>query len=485
MSQRLSDPSSQSLQRPSANGVHLYPEDGFNNPRNMNGKRPRDEDQRETPRKRIRLTGDQHNGREESQQPSNPVAKASNLRQEQEFVDGPGRIIFIDERGKRCPAICFNKALHSTLNRIAVMSREMQERDQDDKKAQVALEQIKSSNQSVGLEEAKRKVEEAVKAQEEIEAKIPELVSARRHYENVVQDTKWSKMILENSREVARVMIEEILTRGNLLNIPSAKPQETIEDHTPRPAPAPENIVDHTQQSNVTGSSEATTIVRQHQHLIHQQQMTPYQLALRNYRQAATELDYRNAQLAFTQDEEYAPASHPAKPASATQTDLDLTALRSNQKAIRKALEAEAAYERAEHHATALGLGDILADPHACYWGEHFNEFRPEAPVSPALPINRSRIETWMASIPASGAVDPSRREDGERVGGDDWEAKPVEIFDSISVVARDMYRKKIDRWQELSGRLGGAEGEGSLRGDARRNPRRRCRDEKSPRSRR
>ncbi|CAD6590808.1 MAG: hypothetical protein ASARMPRED_005063 [Alectoria sarmentosa] len=459
----------------------------------MNGKRSRDdlqEDQVDAPRKLARLDGEHHSEGEEPRQPSNPVVNTSNPNRGQEFVDGPGRIIFIDERGKSCPAICFNKALLNTFTQIAVVSREVQERDGAIKEAQVELEKIKASNRLSDLTEAKAKVEEAIKIQEDIEAGIPGLVEARERYDGLAQDNKWSKMVLENSREVAQFVIEQTLNTENLLNIPKPKAQEPVEvskNDWANPRPILEKTADEIQEPNIPERSPATSTTGLHSPNNTEERTTPRQLALRHLRWAAEELDYRKGQFDLMQegyaqaaapDRTYHQTQHPDRPASATQTDVDLRGLEKKQRFTRKMIEAEEAFDRAEQHAEDFGLGDILADPHACYWGENYNEFPPRTPESPSMfPVDRPRIESWMAGVPDSAAVvDPQRQEDAERVGGDEWEAKPVEIFDSVSVFACDMYRKKIDTWQEIAGRYREDTGEGRLPGNVRRNPRRRCR---------
>ncbi|KAL9137062.1 MAG: hypothetical protein Q9175_001740 [Cornicularia normoerica] len=497
MSERYFKPSSQILQYSSASESSPCRDDRSNPSRNINGKRPQDdirEDHVEAPRKLARLDGD-HSEREESQQPANPLAKSSNPKGEQDFVDGPGRIVFIDERGKSCPAICFNKLLLNTFTRIAVISREIQERDGAIKKAKLELEHIKSSNQSTGVENAERMMEEAVKAQEDAEAAIPDLIGARRRYENLTQENKWSKLLFENSRDVAQLMIEHILNSENLLNIPASKPQKQVEvnnDHLANPAPGPEKTLHHTQNSNVLGSIPAPSTTKMQSPVDTREQMTPRQLALRNCRMAAEDLDYRKGQLAYMQeqygkavaaDRRYQQERYPERVASTTQTDVDLKILQKAQRATRRVLEAEEAYDGAEQHAEALGVGDILADPDACYWGEVYNEFSPHTPESPSIfPVDRLRIETWMASIPESTTVDPQRHKDAESVEVDGWEATSVEIFESVSLVACDMYRKKIDRWQDLSRRSRESQGERQTPGVMRRNPRRRCRGRPSPR---
>lgn len=484
MSQRNSNTSSQILLRRSESEACPYRDDRSDSSRNRNGKRPRDnlrEDQVETeaPRKLARLDRDHHSEREESQQPSNAMANTSDAKREQEFVDGPGHIVFIDERGKRCPAICFNKLLLSTFRDIAVFSRDVRQRDKEIQKAKLELERIESSNQSAGIEKAKRIVEE-------IEAGIPDLVEARRRFHSLTQENKWPKLNLEDSREFSRFVIEQILDREHLLNVPSSKPQAPVED-TKEKSSEPALVYD-TDRVNVPMADPASSSTGLQSPINTEEHFSPRQLALREFRWAAEELDYCKGRFTFMQEayaqevaaeRRYHQEQYPERAASTTQTDVDLKTLRKKQKATRRLIEAEEAYDRAEQQVEALGIGDILGDPQAYYCGEIYNDFRPRTPKSPTvLPIfsvDRPRIEAWMASVPNSAEADPRRQEEAEPVGSDDWEAKSVEMFDSISVVACEMDRKRIAKWQELSGRCGEDEAKGPLPKAVRRNPRRRC----------
>ena len=499
MSQGYPSPPSPNFQRPSTSEPSPYRKDRSNNPWNQHGKRSHEDlqdDQGEAPRKIARLDGSHCSEREESRQPSNPITIDSKPEREQEFVDGPGHIIFVEEQGKQCPAFCFNKGLFSRFAHIAATSRELREKDREIQEAELELERIKSSKQSAGIEKARVIVEEALKNQEEVEAEIPELVEARRRYDSLVRENKWSTLLHDNSKDIARYVIEDILDRANLLKIPTSKPQcsiEVKESHSANPAPVPEKTVHGTETSNVPERSPASSTTILQRPMDNEEHLTPRQLALRHLRFAEEDLVDRMGHFAFMQEKyaqgiaaerRYQQEQYPDRPASITQTDIDLKCLRKKQKATRKVIEAEEAYDRAEQDAEALGLGDILADPDACYWGEIHNEFAPRTPKSSSMfPVDGPRIETWMASIPDSAVVGPQRLEVAESTKVDEWEAKPVEVFDSISVVAHDMYRKKIDKWQELSGHLRQAEAEGPLPRTVRRNPWRGCRGRRSPRT--
>lgn len=428
------------------------------------------EDHEEPPRKSARLNGGHDSQQEEPQQPSEHIADSAKPERKQKFTVGPSHLVFIDDRVKNCPAICFNEGLFNAFNEIAVSRREVQQRDKAVRKAQFEFEQIKSSNMSAGIEQAKKLVEEASKNQEIMEAGIAGLIEARRIYEDLAQENKRAKSNLDTSREMIQLVIEQMLDRENLLNIPSSKPQEQANDTKKAswesaPVPETEKTVDDAQISNKAQSAPPSSPSTRQSPTNNEMQMhiTPRQLALREVRFAAQELRFRQDELTFMQ-EEYAQAiaaerryrreQHPNSPASTTQTDLDLQGLQKAQYATRMLIDAEEDYDRAERYAEDLGLGDILADPHACYYGEVYNDFPAGigSPRPPAVvPVNRPKIEAWMAAIP-----DFAERvyEDAETVEVDDWDAKSLEIYESASLVATDMYRKKIDGWQEQSGRL-------------------------------
>ena len=97
----------------------------------------------------------------------------SNPEREQGFAAGPGHIVFVDERGKSCPALCFNVGLFNTFKDMIENSRDLQQSDKAIQKAELELERLMSSNNSAELVKAKEIVEEALNGQKEIEAGIP------------------------------------------------------------------------------------------------------------------------------------------------------------------------------------------------------------------------------------------------------------------------------------------------------------------------
>ena len=468
MSRRLSDTPTSIFRRSSASELSPYSDITSDPSQNMGRKRPRDEipheDNEQPPQKRARLASGCRTEQKQPQQLPDPVA----------FVDGPGHIIFIDERGKRCPAICFNECLLSNIKQIAVLNREVAQKDELFQKAQIELEQIQSSIQSTSLEEAKRAVQAAIKHQEDIEAGYPGLVEAQRRCKTLTQENKWPKLILESTRRIAQVMIEQILSTENLMNLPSSQPQQPASRPnwgSRDPAPNPEQTIEEVPVSSEPERSPTWGATKLPPRPLEDDQITPHQLALRKLRFAAEEVAEYQEGLTYMQQDyphelaarrRYHQQSYPDRPASATQTDDDLDILQKTQHATRLLIQAEEAYDRAEQHAVDVGLGDIVADPQACYYGEIYNEFPRRVEYVLAMsPADRARVEEWMASVPDPAGVEAQGMEGDGLVEVDDWDARSVEVFDSVSLFATDVYRKKIDKWHEISGRC--REGEGAI----------------------
>ena len=301
-----------------------------------------------------------------------------------------------------------------------------------------------------------------------------------------MEDTM-SKLRLENSRELALIMIESMLINENLLTVPKPKPQEppkAVEDHSAKPAPVIESIAHGSQTSSGSGSTWASSTRSPPLQVVPREQMTPRQLALRSLRLAAQDLDYYRRVFMQQQDaNEYAAYKRSQReqesyiPTSTTQTDFDLKILQNTQRVTRLVIEAEEAYDAAEQRALNLDLGYMLDDPDACHYGERFNVFRLHVPLTPgdaASPVKDPRIEAWMDSVPDSATV--NSQENGS-VAVDDWDSKSLEMFESISQVDTDMYRKKIDQLRQHCERIREGEAKRPSPGIARRNPRRRCRE--------
>ncbi|KAM0803633.1 hypothetical protein BDR22DRAFT_886466 [Usnea florida] len=508
MSPRHSCAASQILRGSSASGSPTYKNDRVDAPRNINGKRSRDdlgEDQDEVPRKVARLDSDDklqepqyptqdsrqpsHDLQQilqESCQPPDPIADVSNQIQEQEFVDGPGHIIYVDERGKRCPAICFNELWLNTFTNFVINRGKVREGAEEIEKARLEVEQLESSVQSTAIEEAKRMIEDGVRLRKEAEAAVPTLVDARSRLEAILMKDKMSKLRLESSRGLALSIIETMLIDENLLTFPKPKPQEppkAVENHSAKPAPVPERMAQDSETSGGSGNSWASSTRSPPLQVTTRERMTPRQLALRDLRLAAQDVDYYRRFFIQLQDaNEYAAymrtrgEQESDRPMSTTQTDFDLKILRNTQRVTRLVIEAEQAYDAAEQRALNLDLGYMLDDPEACHYGERFNDFRPPIPRTPhtaVSPVKDVRIEIWMDSVPNSATVD-SR--ENQSVDVDDWDSKSLEVFESISQVDTDMYRKKIDQLREQPERIREGEAKRPSPGIARRNPRRRCR---------
>ena len=122
------------------------------------------------------------------------------------------------------------------------------------------------------------------------------------------------------------------------------------------------------------------------------------------------------------------------------------------QRFTRALIDAEDGYKNACAHAKALGVIEPSYSE-SSYCGRQYEESLPENQLSAIALRDWSFVENWLCSVEEISAENMT---DLESTDVDElWDARPVEISDSISAVAEDdFYREKISRWREIRGEL-------------------------------
>lgn len=111
-------------------------------------------------------------------------------------------------------------------------------------------------------------------------------------------------------------------------------------------------------------------------------------------------------------------------------------------------IDAEAAYEHAKSQARALGICGNDLDQESNFVddvedGGYLESLEAELLDS----VDREFIEGWRTEI---GGDEDDKTLQGQ--DSDEWDAKTVEISDSISLVDQGRNRRRIDRWREVCG---------------------------------
>ena len=134
-----------------------------------------------------------------------------------------------------------------------------------------------------------------------------------------------------------------------------------------------------------------------------------------------------------------------------TRTDFDLVDLRNNQYATRALIDAEATLDEARERAEALGAFDDGWNQSSYYGGSqrtHVSIINEE--LSPQLAaLVEKKVESWRVKVP-----EVVGDEINEAVDIDDWDAKTVEMSDSVSIADFSWVRRRIDRWHDACERV-------------------------------
>lgn len=132
--------------------------------------------------------------------------------------------------------------------------------------------------------------------------------------------------------------------------------------------------------------------------------------------------------------------------------------------------EADERLMRAELRCQALGIrtdpeisySNYSAYMDLCRNGDDYSQIDQD--TSPEAPLRREGIEAWIHGIRETR--NPESLEPHAPVSYDEWEWRPDDPMDSISVLDRDRCAVEISRWREHCARLRDGRVEGSVPGD-------------------
>ncbi|PMD55686.1 uncharacterized protein K444DRAFT_595636 [Hyaloscypha bicolor E] len=126
---------------------------------------------------------------------------------------------------------------------------------------------------------------------------------------------------------------------------------------------------------------------------------------------------------------------------SSSKSEFDVDLLREAQEAAGDLIRAENDLSEAKHHAKTFGI--FLETPDqdsrfADYADDGYAESLEAAWISH---VDKGWIQNWMSD---------NEGESGGFNKCDDWDARTVDISDSVSVIANGKERSRIDRWRSI-----------------------------------
>ena len=128
-----------------------------------------------------------------------------------------------------------------------------------------------------------------------------------------------------------------------------------------------------------------------------------------------------------------------------TRTEFDVIGFIATRELTQKLTAAEKGYESAVARGRALGMILNHASQESHFRNESDDGYRESREASAIAGVDRSFIKAWIAQVEEyEHAPSPNF------VEFDEWDARTVELCDSVSLVDRSKGRKRIDRWREM-----------------------------------
>jgi len=124
---------------------------------------------------------------------------------------------------------------------------------------------------------------------------------------------------------------------------------------------------------------------------------------------------------------------------SMSKSEFDVALLREAQKAAGDLIQAENNLSEAKHHAKTFGIFLEAPDQDSCFADYADDGYAESLEAVWINHVDKGWIQNWMSN---------NEGESGDPSKCDDWDARTVDVSDSVSVIANGKERCRIDRWR-------------------------------------
>jgi hypothetical protein len=126
---------------------------------------------------------------------------------------------------------------------------------------------------------------------------------------------------------------------------------------------------------------------------------------------------------------------------SSSKSEFDADLLREAQEAAGDLIRAENDLSEAKHHAKTFGIFLETPDQDSCFADYADDGYAESLEAAWISHVDKGWIQNWMSD---------NEGESGGSNKCDDWDARTVDISDSVSVIANGKDRSRIDRWRSI-----------------------------------
>lgn len=386
---------------------------------------------------------------------------------ETDYTAGPARLVMANDGVKsECVALLMTLPLSGAMQEVIrlqhqfarVEHRALRQRQALGRLDRKIKTQITSYKHRIKLESAKDG-DAAVVASLAQEVGILDMmvedVGSRR--QRATNDVEWHAEILRQACAAAFEHIEGAFLKAKLIE------QEPAHENTPHQeldlqqeyADFCETLRTQNDEVPIPAAPLDTGI----EHLMaHRAPLTPEEEHLENLKTAFWESQQRLrlAQISFDRREYDAmqawqatidAAGRGEEVPDATVEDFDLRMLKHYQDLTRELIEAEAALAEAKAAALGAGLPVGQEDAASGFLDDVEDGYRVSFEAELAESVPAEKLDGWLSGIP--DVASPNERTHAEV---DEWETQTVGISDSISCVAQEVERRRIDKWRSGCG---------------------------------
>ncbi|MCJ1223948.1 hypothetical protein MMC12_000591 [Toensbergia leucococca] len=372
---------------------------------------------------------------EANSHPQRPISMNTVGHETQEtvqYTEGLSRVIIANDGTKDCLAVLLTQEMVSQLNQIIGKSSQVKaiESRFDDTRREANILRI-YVEQSKGLIEATDNEEEKAKLGQEISEKEEEILSGREEREYMEEEVKMEKRSLEFLRIGMEELFSHILAEADLLNLP-----ESEDKSYPGALGTPNNAQQSTLSSG-NNKSKASLEDLYRRRLYEDVQLAKQKVDVMQKAFDTRHADYEQDLMAYQQAVFDGECDLP-------RTQFDLLGVEADQILTRAVIDAEAGLKEAKERARNIGALSTTWDQESNFRAQS-DGYADSYEASAAASVNRNFIEAWMEGVESARNNFDDPVEPPEL---DDWNARSVEISDSISMVDYGPRREKIDRWR-------------------------------------
>lgn len=357
-------------------------------------------------------------------------------------TEGSSRIVMTDDGSKNCLALLLTSAMITDMNEVLSGTRkvnrleyQIDELNRENTHAEIDLEYFLADIEALS-EGPDRAVKEANirRNMKDTEERSQQAAARKKVLEEALH---WEKRNQEFSHDKIREIFQEALSEARLLEVDEQSAE--LEEEQPKGSeiPCPQNPgCSNESVETIISTDELNRRVTYEEVETCRQRFLSLKDEFGN-REAFYDSEFRDYQ------EVIADGS-----CVVSQSEFDRIFVRNISVLTRALIDAEAAYEDALRRARALRIIGNDFDQESDFVDHKDDGYRESFEADLAAGADRFFIHQWMEVTEES-----ENQEDDPLIDEtDEWNARPVEISDSISMVAEGRDRVRIDRWCKTSG---------------------------------